>query len=100
MDTVNETPPGQAATRKAIGCDRNQSHSQAPSNSKDWEERRNSSACFKNKDKREPWQNDYVGVVVIEGLPDGAKAWVKVKQRTTRNGETYLTVTLKPFRGR
>lgn len=62
----------------------------------DWEDRRNAAACFKNRDKREEWHADYIGVLVPENLQNGTKCWVSVRKRLTRKGETYLSVVLKP----
>jgi hypothetical protein len=101
MDPLNENAP--ASDRGARKNDRMQGsepHSQAPSNSKDLENRRNSAGCFRNRDKREDWYADYLGVTVVEDLPTGSKVWVNVRERKTRKGETYLTVSLKPFRAK
>jgi len=65
------------------------------SNSKAYEDRRNSAACFKNRDKREDWHADYLGVMVTD-LPAGTKCWVSVRKRLTRKGEVYVSVVLKP----
>ncbi len=65
-------------------------------NNKDFEDRRNAAACFKNPAKREGWHPDYVGVLVTEDLPAGTKCWVNVRKRLTRKGEVYVSVTLKP----
>lgn len=63
-----------------------------------YEDRRNAAACFKNRNKREEWHPDFVGVMVTENLPAGTKCWVSVKKRLTRKGDVYITVTLKPQR--
>ena len=64
--------------------------------SKDYEDRRNAAACFRNQRKTEDWHPAYQGVMVVEGLKDGDKCWVNVHVRTSRRGEKYLTVVLKP----
>jgi len=64
----------------------------------DYEDRRNAAACFKNRNKREEWHPEFVGVMVTENLPAGTKCWVTVKKRLTRKGDVYVTVTLKPQR--
>jgi hypothetical protein len=69
---------------------------EAGSNSKTYEDRRNAAACFKNKNKREEWHADYLGMMVTEDLPPGTKCWVNVRKRLTRKGEVYLSVVLKP----
>jgi hypothetical protein len=48
--------------------------SQTGFNNKDYEDRRNSAACFKNQ-KSEEWHADFKGVLVTEGLHDGTKCW-------------------------
>jgi hypothetical protein len=62
----------------------------------DWEDRRNAAACFKNRDKREDWHADFIGMMVTEELPAGTKCWVNIRKRLTRKGEVYLSVVLKP----
>jgi hypothetical protein len=63
---------------------------------KDFEDRRNAAACFRNQNKSEDWHPAYQGVMVVEGLTDGAKLWVNVHVRTSRRGEKYISVVLKP----
>lgn len=60
-----------------------------------YEDRRNAAACFANRHKREDWQADFVGVMVVEGLPTDGKVWVNIKERTSRNGQRYLSVVLQ-----
>jgi hypothetical protein len=36
-----------------------------------------------------------VGIMVVEGLPTGCKVWVNIKERTSRNGQRYLSVVLQ-----
>jgi hypothetical protein len=61
----------------------------------DYETRRNAAACFKNPRKTEEWMPDFVGVAVVEGLGDGDKVWINVREKVTRKGERYLSVTIK-----
>jgi hypothetical protein len=65
-----------------------------------YEERRNSAACFANRNRTESWHADFVGVTVTEGLHDGCKCWVSVKKRLDRNGKLYVSVSLKPMAAR
>jgi hypothetical protein len=60
-----------------------------------WEDRRNAAACHKNRYKREPWQADFIGVMTVEGLPDGARVWVNIQARTNHKGETFFSVVLR-----
>jgi hypothetical protein len=62
----------------------------------DWEDRRNAAACFKNRDKREDWHADFLGMMVTEDLPAGTKCWVNIRKRLTRKGEVNLSVVLRP----
>lgn len=65
------------------------------SNTKDYEDRRNAAACFRNQRKTEDWHPAYQGVMVVEGFKDGDKLWVNVHVRTSRRGEKYISVILK-----
>jgi hypothetical protein len=56
------------------------------------ESRRNCAACFKTK-KTAGWQSDYSGVLVLE---DGQRFWVNIFQKTSRKGEMYFGIELKP----
>src|SRR5258708_2427282 len=74
---------------------RSQSQSAAPGNTKDYEDRRNAAACFRNQRKTEDWHPAYQGIMVVEGLRDGDKLWVSVHVRTSKRGDKYLSVVLK-----
>jgi hypothetical protein len=75
---------------------RSESQAGQPGNNKAYEERRNAAACFRNQRKTEDWHPAYRGVMVVEGLKDGDKLWVDVHVRTSRRGEKYISVVLKP----
>jgi hypothetical protein len=78
-----------------------QSQPQTPeTGNKDFEDRRNAAACFRNQHKSEDWHPSYVGVMVTEHLPAGTKCWVNVHVRTSRKGEKYVSVVLKRQRER
>jgi hypothetical protein len=62
---------------------------------KDWEDRRNATAGFRNRKKSEDWHADFEGVMVVEELQDGDKCWIDIKVRTNSRAEKYLSVTLK-----
>jgi hypothetical protein len=61
----------------------------------DYEDRRNASAFFRNQRKTEDWMPDFVGVAVVEGLGDGDKVWINIREKVSRKGERYLSVTIK-----
>jgi len=65
-----------------------------------FENHRNSAACFLNKNKREKWNADYIGCLVVEDLPTGSKHWVNISERKRKNGDTYLAMVLRPWRGK
>ena len=65
----------------------------------DYETRRNASACFRNEKKTEPWHADFTGVMVVEGLRNGDKCWVRAGCRRARNGDDYISDTVKPQQG-
>jgi hypothetical protein len=90
----NENAPAQGQGARKFESQLNKSRSQSGFNNKDYEDRRNAAACFKNE-KSEDWHADYKGVLVSEDLPAGAKCWVNVYVRTSRKGEKYLSVVLK-----
>jgi hypothetical protein len=59
-----------------------------------YETRRNSTSCFKNRDRTEDWQPHYVGAVALE---DSQKYWARLWVRVDRNSGKYLSLNLKPF---
>jgi hypothetical protein len=61
----------------------------------DLEQRRNTAACFRNRRKREKWEPDFIGVLVPDDLPTGAKVWVSIRERVSTKGQRYLSVVLK-----
>ncbi len=65
--------------------------------SEDW---RNVAACFPNRDKCEEWHADYLGVMATEELPAGTRVWVNVRQKTDKKGRPFLSVSLRPWRGK
>ena len=96
MPVINETPGYRPGARQNFQIDeKNKSNTQPKLNQKGYEDRRNAAACFKNRHKREYWQADYVGIAVVEGLRDGDKVWINVKERVSRTGDKYLSVTLQ-----
>jgi hypothetical protein len=96
MSPPNEDARPEPGARKFLS---QPSKPQAPTGcNKDFEDRRNASACFPNRDKSEDWHCDYQGVLVAENLTDGARVWVNIHQRTDRKGRPYLSVVLKPWR--
>jgi hypothetical protein len=74
---------------------RSQPQPSQASNSKDYEDRRNAAACFKNEKKTEDWHADFLGLMVTEELPAGTRLWVNVRKRLTRKGDVYVSVVLK-----
>jgi hypothetical protein len=74
---------------------RSQPQPSQASNPKDYEDRRNAAACFKNPRKSEDWMPDFVGVAVVEGLGDGDKVWINIREKVSRKGERYLSVAIK-----
>jgi len=94
---TNETPGSGPGARKSYNYSaiNSKPQSQTAFNNKDWEDRRNAAACFKNPKKTEPWQADFTGVMVVEGLKDGDKCWVNVSVRSSRRAERYFSVTIK-----
>jgi hypothetical protein len=96
MSRPNEDARPEPGARKMDSwTQRSQPQSAATGNGKDYEDRRNAAACFRNQRKTEDWHADFLGVMVVEGLRDGDKVWVRVNCRKTRRGDDYLTVTLK-----
>jgi hypothetical protein len=98
---MNEPPgnakPGQPGRASAHSSFRyTLAQHQPAGNSKDFEDRRNAAACFRNQRKTEDWHPAYQGVMVVEGFRDGDKLWVNVHVRTSRKGEKYVSVVLKP----
>jgi hypothetical protein len=91
----NASVPTRSA-RQNVPAENNAQQRPAGKPAQDWEDRRNVAACFKNRNKKEEWHPEFVGVMVTENLPAGTKCWVTVKKRLTRKGEVYVTVTLKP----
>jgi hypothetical protein len=96
MDTKNaNTPAVDRGERKNEYSTDSKPQSQTVFNNKDYEDRRNSAACFKNPNKTEDWHADFTGVMVVEGLKDGDKCWVNVSVRSSRRAERYVSVTIK-----
>jgi hypothetical protein len=96
-------PPGNDNARRNPGARENDSkrrdtqpQPESDGNKKDYENKRNAAACFKNQKKTEDWHADFVGVAVVEGLRDGDKVWVNVHLRTSRKGEDYVSIVLRP----
>ena len=105
-DYMSGDPPANQDARREPGAgksnwtQRTQSQTRAAGNDKDFEDRRNAAACFRNQNKTEDWHPSYVGVMVTEDLPAGTKCWVNVYVRTSRRGEKYVSVVLKRQRER
>ena len=79
METKNENAGGIPSARKNyLEVSDSKLDSRIKSNRKDFEDRRNAVACFKNRRKCEDWQPEFTGVLVTEHLPVGAKCWVNV----------------------
>ncbi len=57
-------------------------------------ETREGGALFKQRDKRSDKAPDWKGDVTYNGVKMGIAAW----ERTTRNGDTFLSVKLEPYR--
>lgn len=105
MDPHNESgPPRNQNARREPGAGKGFSDPSKPQPAngcnKDFEDRRNASACFRNQNKTEDWHPSYVGVMVTEDLPAGTKCWVNVYVRTSCRGEKYVSVVLKRQRER
>jgi hypothetical protein len=60
-----------------------------------YEDRRNCTAAFLNMRKNQAWHPDFIGVLTVQDLPDGAKCWVSVREKTSRSGERYLSIELR-----
>jgi hypothetical protein len=99
MNTGNQNARAGGSGAGKDSRQQNQSQTPGPGN-KDYENRRNAAACFKNKDKAETWQSEFTGVMVTEDLPMGTKVWVNIYERTDRYGTPYLSVVLKRFQRR
>jgi hypothetical protein len=98
MSPPNEDARPEPGARKSVGASTNALSPAVCKPEQDWEDRRNAAACFRNQNKSEDWHPAYQGVMVVEGLRDGEKFWVSVHVRTSRKGEKYLSVVLKPHR--
>jgi hypothetical protein len=97
---TNSTAPPNESTRLTPGARKIESEpnkAQTSPGSKDFEDRRNAAACFRNKGKKEYWHADYQGVAVVEGLRDGLKIWINIIERISHRGDKYLSVVLKPM---
>lgn len=57
---------------------------------------REGGALFKQREKRSEKAPDWKGDVTMDGIKYGIAAW----ERKTRNGDTFLSVKLEPFRER
>lgn len=97
---ANENARREPGARKSNWTQPTESQPPADGNNKDFEDRRNAAACFRNQNKTEDWHPSYVGVMVTEDLPDGTKCWANVYVRTSRRGEKYVSVVLKRQRER
>jgi hypothetical protein len=91
----NENAPAQDRGARKGFSDPSKTRHQDGFNNKDYEDRRNAAACFRNQRKTEDWHPAYQGVMVVEGFKDGDKLWVNVHVRTSRRGEKYISVVLK-----
>lgn len=77
---------------------KSQSASSVKPGSGENETRRNAANCFRNPNRTEDWHANFTGCLVTEELPAGTKCWVNVSIRTTKKGDKYLSVVLKPFK--
>lgn len=57
-----------------------------------YEPRRNHARLFRNLRKREAWESDYNGTIMLE---DGRTYWVGATLRTAWSGQQYLSVCLR-----
>jgi hypothetical protein len=96
VNCANENAP--AWDRGARKSDSNTSKPQPTGAVKDYEDRRNAAACFRNPNKVEEWHADFTGLLVTDNFPAGAKCWVNVYERTDCKGRQYLSVVLRPQR--
>jgi hypothetical protein len=53
----------------------------------------NYARLFRNKKKRESWESDFRGKILLQ---DGVSYFVGVTRRTTFAGEEYLAICLRP----
>jgi hypothetical protein len=89
----NERPqPGNSRGNRTPFSDSNRTQPQSSGEVKDYEDRRNAAACFRNPNKAEDWHADFTGLAVVEGLRDGDKVWVNVYIRTDKKGRKFLSV--------
>ncbi len=96
MNPENENAPADnRGARKSFGSGSNARPGANGKPEQDYETRRNASACFKNPRKSEDWMPDFTGVAVVEGLSDGDKVWINIREKVNRRGERYLSVTIK-----
>jgi hypothetical protein len=98
-DTKNPDKNRGSRSSFLIGsASKSQSASSVKSGSGDQETRRNAANCFCNPNKQEDWHADFTGCLVTEDLPAGTKCWVNVRIRTSKRGEKFLSVVLKPLK--
>jgi len=57
------------------------------------EDRPGWATSFKVGKKTEDWQCDFTGVIALQGI---GRFWVNVWKRIDRNGQTYLSINLRP----
>ena len=58
-----------------------------------YERRPNYARLWRNRAKREDWQSDFKGKILLQ---DGVSYFVGVTRRTTFAGEEYLAIYLRP----
>lgn len=61
-----------------------------------YEQRDNTFSVFKNKRKEEKTHADLTGT----GLIDGKEYWVNVWKKTDKNGDTWLSGSIRPKEGK
>jgi hypothetical protein len=106
---MNEgAPPGpikneaaQGVNQERLAGSKGQDQSTAKSNSvkpdqEQRESRRGWASCFANE-KTEDWHADFTGVNTLE---NGDKYWVNVFKRLTKDGKRFVSVCLRPWKGR
>jgi hypothetical protein len=58
-----------------------------------YESRPNHARLFRNSQKRESWQSDFRGKILLQ---DGTSYFIGVTRRRTFAGEEYLAIYLRP----
>jgi hypothetical protein len=59
-----------------------------------YQPRRNHARLFRNWKKRESWEDDFYGRMMLE---DGRSYWVGATVRTAWSGKQYISVYLRPI---